>query len=240
MREGKCTAIVLAAGQGKRMGGEIRKQFLEVRGKPLLWYSLQCFQRSEYIDDILLVVEEELISWCIHNIVEKYAFSKVTKVIAGGEQRYDSVYEGLKACDSADFVFIHDGARPFVTEDILRRGYETVKKYGTGVAGVLSKDTVKIVDTKRNVVETPIRERVWSVQTPQIFEYSLIRCAYDRLQLFDKTGITDDAMVVEEMGNHPVHMFPGSYMNIKITTPDDLQVAEQFLKNQRENGERSC
>lgn len=229
MREGKCTAIVLAAGQGKRMGTELPKQFLEVRGKPLLYYSLSCFQRSAYIDDILLVVEEEQISWCIHNIVEKYSFTKVTKVIAGGEQRYDSVYEGLKACDGTEYVFIHDGARPFVTEEILRRGYETVREHGTGIAGVLSKDTVKIVDSRRNVVETPLRERVWSVQTPQIFEYGLIRCAYDRLQLYDKTGITDDAMVLEEMGDHAVHMFPGSYMNIKITTPDDLQVAEQFL-----------
>lgn len=234
MKEGKCTAIVLAAGQGKRMGGEVPKQFLEIKGKPLLYYSLNCFQRSDYIDDILLVVEADQISYCIRNIVEKFAFSKVTKVIAGGEQRYDSVYEGLKACDGAKYVFIHDGARPFVTEEILQRGYYAVKKYGTGIAGVLSKDTVKIVDAQKNVIETPIRERIWSVQTPQIFEYGLIRCAYDRLQLYDKTGITDDAMVVEEMGDHAVHMFPGDYMNIKITTPDDLQIAEQFLRSLEE------
>ena len=152
------------------------------------------------------------------------------KIVAGGEQRYDSVYEGLKACGDSEYVFIHDGARPFVTEEILQRGYEAARKYGTGIAGVLSKDTVKIVDGKKNVIETPLRDRVWIVQTPQIFEYNLVRCAYDRLQLFDKTGITDDAMVVEEMGNHTVHMVPGDYTNIKITTPDDLDVAAQFMQ----------
>lgn len=235
-KEGKCTAIVLAAGQGRRMGGSVRKQYLDLGGKPVLYYSLACFQQSERIDDILLVVEEDQISWCIHHIVEKYNFSKVTKVIAGGAQRYDSVYEGLKACDNPDYVFIHDGARPFITEEILQKGYESALEFGTGIAGVPSKDTVKVVDAGNNVVETPVRERVWCVQTPQVFAYDLIRRAYDRLQLFDKEGITDDAMVVEEMGSHVVHMYPGSYRNIKITTPEDLQVAERFLSDLQQDG----
>lgn len=230
MKEGKCTAIILAAGQGKRMGGQVRKQFMELQGKPLLYYSLHCFQESGLIDEILLVTGKDQIEYCIKNVVERYGFSKVVKIVAGGEQRYDSVYEGLKACGDSEYVFIHDGARPFVTEEILQRGYEAARKYGTGIAGVLSKDTVKIVDGKKNVIETPLRDRVWIVQTPQIFEYNLVRCAYDRLQLFDKTGITDDAMVVEEMGNHTVHMVPGDYTNIKITTPDDLEVAAQFMQ----------
>ena len=230
MKEGKCTAIILAAGQGKRMGGQVRKQFMELQGKPLLYYSLHCFQESGLIDEILLVTGKDQIEYCIKNVVERYGFSKVVKIVAGGEQRYDSVYEGLKACGDSEYVFIHDGARPFVTEEILQRGYEAARKYGTGIAGVLSKDTVKIVDGKKNVSETPLRDRVWIVQTPQIFEYNLVRCAYDRLQLFDKTGITDDAMVVEEMGNHTVHMVPGDYTNIKITTPDDLDVAAQFMQ----------
>ena len=230
MKEGKCTSIILAAGQGKRMGGQVRKQFMELQGKPLLYYSLHCFQESGLIDEILLVTGKDQIEYCIKNVVERYGFSKVVKIVAGGEQRYDSVYEGLKACGDSEYVFIHDGARPFVTEEILQRGYEAARKYGTGIAGVLSKDTVKIVDGKKNVIETPLRDRVWIVQTPQIFEYNLVRCAYDRLQLFDKTGITDDAMVVEEMGNHTVHMVPGDYTNIKITTPDDLDVAAQFMQ----------
>ena len=230
MKEGKCTAIILAAGQGKRMGGQVRKQFMELQGKPLLYYSLHCFQESGLIDEILLVTGKDQIEYCIKNVVERYGFSKVVKIVAGGEQRYDSVYEGLKACGDSEYVFIHDGARPFVTEEILQRGYEAARKYGTGIAGVLSKDTVKIVDGKKNVIETPLSDRVWIVQTPHIFEYNLVRCAYDRLQLFDKTGITDDAMVVEEMGNHTVHMVPGDYTNIKITTPDDLDVAAQFMQ----------
>src|SRR5699024_1312493 len=118
---------------------------------------------------------------------------------------------------------------PFLTEEILKRGYEAVQEYGACAAGVPSKDTVKILDRKQNVVETPLRELVWSVQTPQIFRGTLIRDAYDRLQLFDKLGITDDAMVVEEMGDHAVHMFLGDYRNIKITTLEDLTVAEQLL-----------
>lgn len=229
MKEGKCTAIILAAGQGKRMGGRSGNSH-GAQGKPLLYYSLHCFQESGLIDEILLVTGKDQIEYCIKNVVERYGFSKVVKIVAGGEQRYDSVYEGLKACGDSEYVFIHDGARPFVTEEILQRGYEAARKYGTGIAGVLSKDTVKIVDGKKNVIETPLRDRVWIVQTPQIFEYNLVRCAYDRLQLFDKTGITDDAMVVEEMGNHTVHMVPGDYTNIKITTPDDLDVAAQFMQ----------
>ena len=166
MKEGKCTAIILAAGQGKRMGGQVRKQFMELQGKPLLYYSLHCFQESGLIDEILLVTGKDQIEYCIKNVVERYGFSKVVKIVAGGEQRYDSVYEGLKACGDSEYVFIHDGARPFVTEEILQRGYEAARKYGTGIAGVLSKDTVKIVDGKKNVIETPLRDRVWIVQTP--------------------------------------------------------------------------
>ena len=221
--------MVVAAGQGKRMGGGLRKQFLCLGGRPVVYYALKCLEDSAYIDEVVLVTGEESIGYCRQEIVEPCGLSKVKKIVAGGRERYDSVYEGLKCCEGADFVFIHDGARPFLTEEILQRGYEAVCRYEACAAGMPSKDTVKILDRKQNVVETPLRELVWSVQTPQVFRYSLIRSAYDRLQMFDKLGITDDAMVVEEMGDHPVHMFQGDYRNMKITTPEDLTVAEQLL-----------
>ena len=122
MKQEKNTAIVLAAGQGKRMNSRIQKQFLEIDHRPVLYYSLECFQKSPLIQDIILVTGEEMISYCKKEIVERYNFTKVTKVIAGGKERYDSVYQGLLACEDCDYVFIHDGARPFVTEAMLERG----------------------------------------------------------------------------------------------------------------------
>lgn len=225
----KCTAIVLAAGQGKRMRTAIPKQFLELAGKPLVYYALACFQKSPLINQILLVTSPEAIAYCQKELVKKYDLSKVTQVLAGGEQRYDSVYQGLKACQGSDYVFIHDGARPFITQDLLERGYETVRKYGTAIAGMPSKDTVKLVDSRGRVEETPSRDRVWLVQTPQIFAYNAIRAAHDRLQSTCKEGITDDAMVMERLSREEVHMFRGDYRNIKITTPEDLEIAKSFL-----------
>lgn len=226
----KCTAIVLAAGSGKRMGTAIPKQFLELEGKPLVYYALACFQKSPLMDEILLVTSPDAISYCREEIVEKYQLTKVSQVLAGGKERYDSVYQGLKACQGTDYVFIHDGARPFLTEKLLARGYETVRTYGTAIAGMPSKDTIKLVDSNGRVEETPSRDRVWLVQTPQIFAYDAIRTAYDRLQTSCKEGITDDAMVMEGLSQAEVHMFPGDYRNIKITTPEDLEIAKVFLK----------
>ena len=230
MKKEVCTVILLAAGKGTRMGSVIPKQFMNILERPVLYYSLKCFQNSELIDAIVLVTSEESVSYCKSEIVEKYGFSKVKQVIAGGTESYDSVYEGLKYCGDTDYVFIHDGARPFVTEEILQRGYKEVKIKGACVAGVPSKDTIKITDSRGVVAETPKRSHVWAIQTPQIFEYSLIRSAYNQLQQLDKTGITDDAMVLEKMSGHPVHVFMGSYRNIKITTEEDLEIAGVFAK----------
>lgn len=230
MKKEKCTVILLAAGKGTRMGGNVPKQFMNILDKPVLYYSLKCFQDSDLIDEVVLVTSEEMTEYCREKIVEPYGFTKVTRMIAGGAQRYDSVYEGLKCCKNTDFVFIHDGARPFVTEEMLQRGYDEVKECGACVAGVPAKDTVKITDYKGMVVDTPERTRVWKVQTPQIFAFPLIKKAYDRLQLFDKHGITDDAMVLEQMESHPVRIFMGNYRNIKITTAEDLEIAEIFAK----------
>ena len=231
MEECRNTAIVLAAGQGKRMHSKIQKQFMELNGMPVLCYSLQCFQESPLIQDIILVTGEESISYCKEEIVQKYGFTKVSAVIPGGKERYDSVYAGLCECRDCEYVLIHDGARPFVTEEILKRGLQKVKETGACVIGMPSKDTVKLSDEEGYVKETPNRKCVWTIQTPQIFSYSLIREAHDSIRQKDMSKITDDAMVVEQETGAKVALAEGSYQNIKITTPEDLDIAEAFLKH---------
>lgn len=227
----KCTAIILAAGQGKRMKTKVQKQFLMLQGKPLLYYSLACFQKSDEIQEIVVVTGKESIDYCRSEIIEKYGFTKVKSIAEGGKERYDSVYAGLEACSAdTDYVFIHDGARPFVTEDIIKRTKEVAVTYQACIAGMPSKDTVKIIDKNNMVSATPERSRVWSVQTPQVFLYSLIKEAHDTARSVSMQGITDDAMVVEQYKNTPVHIVEGAYENIKITTPEDILVAEKILE----------
>ena len=227
----KITAIVLAAGQGKRMHSKVQKQFLEIQDHPVLYYSLRCFQDSLLIDDIILVTGNDMISYCKNEIVDRYSFTKVSNVIAGGKERYDSVYAGLCECRDCEYVLIHDGARPFVTEEILKRGLQKVKETGACVIGMPSKDTVKLSDEEGYVKETPNRKCVWTIQTPQIFSYPLIREAHDSIRQKDMSKITDDAMVVEQETGAKVALAEGSYQNIKITTPEDLDIAEAFLKH---------
>ena len=227
---GKNTAIVLAAGQGKRMHSKIQKQFLEIQGYPVLYYSLRCFQESPLIQDIILVTGEDALSYCKEEIVKKYGFTKVSNVIAGGKERYDSVYAGLCACKDCRYVLIHDVARPFISEEIIERGLEKVKETGACVVGMPSKDTIKLSDAEGYVKETPDRKCVWTIQTPQIFSYALIREAHDSIRKKDMSKITDDAMVIEQETGVKVALAEGSYQNIKITTPEDLYIAEAFLR----------
>lgn len=225
----RCTGIILAAGQGKRMNSKIQKQFLQLREYPVLYYSLKAFQDCPWMDEIILVTGQEEIAYCQEEFVNKYGFDKVKNIIAGGKERYHSVQNGLAACEKTDYVFIHDGARPFVNQEILDRGLSCVKQWDACVAGMPSKDTVKIVDNEGIVCSTPDRNRVWNIQTPQVFSYSLVTNAYIQALQGDCTMITDDAMVVEKYGEHPVKVYEGSYKNIKITTPEDIPVAELFL-----------
>ena len=224
----KCTAIVLAAGQGKRMKSKVQKQFLDIQGYPVLYYSIKCFQECEWIDDIILVTGADEVEYCRREIVEKYNFNKLSSVTVGGKERYHSVWNGLKVCSNTDYVFIHDGARPFLTRAILERGLQCVKENEACAAGVPSKDTVKIVDENNEVQSTPDRRYVWNVQTPQVFRYQLVFDAYARALEGECIGITDDAMVVEKYGKHKVTLYEGAYENIKITTPEDLGVAQVF------------
>lgn len=241
MDKQRCTAVVLAAGSGKRMRSGTAKQFMTLGGRPLLWYSLQAVERSAIIDDCVLVTGEKDIPYVRGEILERYGFRKTAAVIAGGGERYESVYNALRAIEAGclpepnrdGYVFIHDGARPFLSEDILESAYRNVVRYRACVAAVPVKDTVKIADKAGFVVQTPDRSRLWAVQTPQVFETALITDAYRklflRMEMGEALSVTDDAMVLETMSGIPVKLVEASYKNIKITTPEDLRTAESLL-----------
>jgi 2-C-methyl-D-erythritol 4-phosphate cytidylyltransferase len=230
----KTTAIVLAGGRGKRMNSAVPKQFLMIKDKPVLYYSLKAFEDS-FIDFVILVAAEDDMEYCQQEIVNRYGFKKVVSIVAGGKERYHSVLNGIKAAGECDYIFIHDEARPFVTQDMLARLLETVKESHACVAGMPVKDTIKIADDNGFIATTPKRELVWMIQTPQVFEFALIQKAYlklekDEYSLLQKgISITDDAMVVEMLLGEKVKLVEGSYQNIKITTPEDLAIAEGFL-----------
>ena len=235
MQKKTCTAIVLAAGQGKRMGTKVQKQYLEIESKPVLYYSLNVFEQSSIIDDIILVVGEGQAEYCQKEIVAKYGFCKVKKIVQGGAERYHSVWNGLQEVDGDGYIFIHDGARPFITEEILKRAYKDVQKCKACVIGMPVKDTIKLADPEGFVDETPERSLLWMIQTPQVFECSLVKEAYAMLMQQNQIQVTDDAMVVEQMLGYKVKLTMGSYENIKITTPEDLDVAEVFVKKLQNN-----
>lgn len=230
----KIAAIVLSAGSGSRMKTEIPKQYLPLLGYPVIYYSLKAFEES-CVDEIVLVTGEKDISYCQNEIVNKYNFKKVHAIVAGGKERYDSVYEGLKKVKACDYVLIHDGARPILSQDVINRSIETVKKTGACVVGMPVKDTIKMIDDACYAKETPDRSHLWLVQTPQSFSVETILNAYSIMKRKQEEGsklptITDDAMLVETMLDKKVKLIEGSYRNIKITTPEDLEVAEIFLK----------
>lgn len=233
----KTAAIVLAAGSGSRMHSDIKKQYMEINERPLIYYALKAFEDS-FTDEIVLVVSPGDIDYCKAEIIDRYGFSKVTRIVEGGAERYDSVRLGLHAVsDNTDYVMIHDGARPFVTKEIMQRSIDGARQNKACVVGMPVKDTIKIVDESGFATSTPDRKALWMIQTPQTFEYDLIRKLYDMLE--DKKeeikekgiNITDDAMVVETFSDTRVKLVEGSYNNIKVTTPEDIGIAEEILKH---------
>lgn len=225
----KVTAIVLAAGAGKRMNSAVHKQYMMLAGKPVLYYALKAFEESA-VTDIVLVVGTGEIEYCRQEIVNFYGIHKVSAIVEGGRERYHSVYEGLLAAPGTDYVLIHDGARPFVTADMIARSIACARHYKACVVGMPVKDTIKVVDEEGFSKETPKRSTLWQVQTPQSFSYPLIREAYEKVVAQDDCAVTDDAMVLEWATGQQVKVIEGSYQNIKITTPEDLLVAEAYLK----------
>ena len=235
----KTVAIVLAAGSGSRMQTDVKKQYMEIGGKPLIYYSLKAFEGS-VIDDIVLVVSRGDVDYVKKEIVAKYGFDKVTAVVEGGLARYHSVRLGLQAAaTNCDYAFIHDGARPFVDREIILRALQAVKEYKACVVGMPAKDTIKIADEKGFAATTPDRNLMWTIQTPQVFSYKMILELYQRLDrdegdmMAKGINITDDAMVVEYYTDTKVKLVEGSYDNIKITTPEDVAVAEAILAKRK-------
>ena len=233
-------AIVLAGGKGTRMNSEIPKQFIVVGGKPLISYSLDVFEKSPFIDAIIIVTSQDYTGY-MKALVKENGYKKIAGIALGGKERYDSVHSGLELIQTLmssdeewlsgeDYIFIHDGARPCVTAQIIYNCMQDVMEYKACVAAVPVKDTIKVADKAGMSVNTPDRSTLWQIQTPQVFEAGLIKEAYERLYNDTTAGnITDDAMVVETMLGESVKLYEGSYENIKITTPEDLKVAEAIV-----------
>ena len=237
MENVKTAAIVLAAGHGKRMHSKVAKQYLLLKGEPVVVHALRAFEKAE-MDEIILVAGADEVEFCKRNIVEQYGFTRVRQVVAGGKERYDSVRNGLCALKAAGFtedgiVLIHDGARPLVNGEIIARAVDGAREHSACVASMPVKDTIKAADAEGFSASTPDRSTLWQIQTPQAFRFGLIYRAYEKVFApgTDRSRITDDAMVVEKYGNAKVHFVEGAYDNIKITTPEDIILCECLIQN---------
>jgi 2-C-methyl-D-erythritol 4-phosphate cytidylyltransferase/2-C-methyl-D-erythritol 2,4-cyclodiphosphate synthase len=220
----KVGAIIVAAGKSERMGG-VEKIFALIDGKPLLAHSVETFQQSPTVDSIVIVLAKDKVGIGL-DLARKYHWSKVVAVCPGGTRRQDSVSEGFKHLGKVDWVMIHDGARPCVTQDIIERGLEAARESDAAIPAMPVADTIKVVSSDSYVKDTPPRDKLWSVQTPQVFRFDIISEAHRKA----KGNVTDDASMVESLG-HKVKVFKGSYTNIKVTTPEDLIITEAIIRS---------
>lgn len=223
--------VVPAAGMGKRMGASINKQYLQLGGKPIVARTLEVFQQSPSIAGIILVIPQDEIPYCQHEVVDRYQLSKVLKIVAGGAERQYSVLNGLKElrhyADDRDVVLVHDGVRPFINQALLEQSIDLATTGVGALVAVPAKDTIKVVQDGV-VVDTPDRSTLWQAQTPQSFQFGQIFKAYLQAEADAFLG-TDDCSLLERSGMS-VRIVQGSYQNIKITTPEDLVLAEAFLR----------
>lgn len=226
----KVAAVIVAGGSGKRMGMKIKKQFIELEGKAILAHTIEAFNKCKVIDEIIVVVGKEDIAKVKTEIVSRYGYDKVIQIIEGGTERQESVYNGLMAVTKeVQYVMIHDGARPFISQEILEKALIMTKEKHATVVAVPVKDTIKVVNEALEVEATPNRSTLWSVQTPQSFKKELLIKAYGYAK--EKSLIvTDDSMLVEAYGKK-VHVVEGDYNNIKITTSEDLVLGQAILMN---------
>lgn len=241
------SAILLAGGSGSRMHSEKAKQYIEVGGVPLIVHALRTFRESP-VDAIILVVRPGDEEYVRQEIVRPYGSAKVRAIVPGGKERFDSVWEGIEAiqafgsgrqeagntADSAapaeeDIILIHDGARPFVSVEMIRASIEAARQHGACTVAVPVKDTIKVVDASGFGIDTPDRSTLYQVQTPQTFRLSWIREAHRRFRAEPRPGITDDTMLVEEYLGKKCFIVPGDYRNLKVTTPEDIILAEALL-----------
>jgi len=225
----KVYAIVVAAGQGKRMGSKVQKPYLEILGRPLLFYTLKNITASPLINGVGLVVGNGMVDYSWQEIVKAYGLDGVVDIVEGGIERQDSVYCGLKTLpEDTDIVLIHDGARPFISSIVIEKTVAAAMEYGAAITGVRVKDTIKMVDESYKVMQTLNRSMLWAVQTPQAFKAKLLRDCYDKAINEEFYG-TDDASIVEWAG-FEVRVVDGEDKNIKITTPFDLRMAEAMIR----------
>lgn len=222
------SAIILAGGKGKRMGSAISKQFIDIKGKPIIYYTLKKFSENKKIDNIIVVLLEDEVKYFKENILKKYEL-RINKIVIGGKERQDSVYNALKSLknSSTDIVLIHDGARPFISERIINEGIKFAEIYGAAAPGVMPKDTIKVKNEKNFSVDTPNRANLVSIQTPQVFKFDEILECHEKIR-YNGEMVTDDTMVVEKYG-YSVYLYDGEYTNIKVTTPEDLILAERLI-----------
>ncbi len=220
---GKVGAIIAAAGSSQRMG-DIDKLFAPLEDKPLLAWSVDACQRCSLVEQVVVALNDKNLALG-QRLKEQRGWSKVA-ICAGGARRQDSVREGLGKLKGCDWVMIHDGARPFLTLGLIENGLEAARETGAAVAAVPVKDTIKLVDGSGLVKETLERDELWAIQTPQIFKFDMIAQAYEEL----RTEVTDDAAAVEQLG-YKVRLYPGDQNNIKVTTPEDLALAQVIAKN---------
>lgn len=228
---GRNMALVLAGGTGSRMNSETPKQFMLIQGKPLLYYTIEAFERCEDVQDIIIVCGEDMIARCQREVVDPFSFSKVRRIVAGGKERYHSSYAGISGIqEKCDLVFIHDGARPCITPEIISATAKAAAENGSAIAAVKVKDTIIKAKAPGSLSEAVVdRSELWQVQTPQTFHYELLREAFEKFAAEGFGNVTDDAMVVEQMTGVKTRIVTGSYENIKVTTTEDLGIAKVFL-----------
>lgn len=228
-RDKYVSVIIPSAGMSNRMGSKMNKQFLLIGGKPILAHTIEKFENSKLIDEIIIVSKEEEIEYCRREIVRKFGFNKVSNIVKGGKERQDSLYNGILALNPrSEIVLSHDGARPFVKLEDIDKVIKEVYKSGAGILAVPVKDTIKVVGDG-SVERTPERALLWAAQTPQGFSRPILLDAYEKAQKDNYLG-TDDSSLVERLG-HKVEIIMGSYENIKITTPEDLILGESLFRD---------
>lgn len=222
------SAIILAGGKGKRMGAPVSKQFIDIKGKPIIYYTIKKFSENKKIDNIVVVLSKDEVGYFKENILEKYNL-KVDNIVIGGTERQDSVYNGLKSLEdtNTDIVLIHDGARPFISDRIIDDGIKFAQVYGACAPGVMPKDTIKIKNESNFSVSTPERGSLVAIQTPQVFKFNEILECHEKIKI-NNIVVTDDTMVAEKFG-YSVYLYDGEYTNIKVTTPEDLILGEKLI-----------
>ena len=230
----KICTLIPAAGEGSRLKSAVKKPYLALAQKPILTHTIQRFEQNTAVDAIFVIVHETDFELCRATVLAPYAFQKVQSLVAGGATRQQSVHNGIRALPAdADFVIVHDGVRPFVTDETIFACLDAAAEWGAAVAAVPVKETIKIANAEDFIVETPPRDRLWTVQTPQVFRKSLLEEAH-QIAAAQQLTATDDAALVEQLG-YPVKLVNGSYANVKITTAEDLRIANVLLEEPGQN-----